>query len=619
MIQVNQLSKQFGDRVLFEDVSFNVNPKERIGLVGRNGTGKSTLFKILTGQLTPDHGEVVIPKGYYIGALEQHLNFTHPTILEECASALSEDQKYEVYRAEKILSGLGFDESDFDRPASDFSGGYQIRINLAKLLLTGPQMLLLDEPTNYLDIVSMRWLAGVLKSFNGEVIIITHDRDFMDSVCTHIMGIHRGGLKKQEGDTEKFYQQIFQEEEIYEQTRQNLEKKKRHMEVFVERFRAKASKATQAQSKLKQLEKMDDLEELDDISQMSLRFNYADCPGKFPLKVEDLSFSYDDGPTLFSNVSFALKKGERIGVIGKNGKGKSTLLNVIAGEFKPKTGEVTFHPSAKIAHFGQTNVLRLHLKNTIEQEVAEANPELSYSRIRAICGAMLFSGDDAKKQISVLSGGERARVLLGKIIARPSNILLLDEPTNHLDMESIEILIDELEAFPGAVMIVTHSERLLKRVAKNLIVFSGDENGGAEFFHGGYQDFLEKVGWGDESTRQKKKNKGTVEKISRKEAKKRRTEMIAQRSKELTPLKESIAALEKKVIELEEQKDKLNQQLIKASANQGGSAAEISKELAEIESELEIFDQEFEQKSEELIEKEDFFEQELQKIEEMSK
>lgn len=612
MIQVNELKKQFGQRTLFEDVTFNISPRERVGLVGRNGTGKSTLFKMLLGTEHADNGEITIPKGYRLGSLAQHLSFSEKNIVEECATVLPKEQQYEVYRAEKILSGLGFSEEDFLKSPNDFSGGYQIRINLAKVLLTEPQMLLLDEPTNYLDILSMRWLKGVLKSFPGELILITHDRDFMDDVVTHIMGIHRGGVKKIAGNTQKFYEQIVLEEEVYEQTRQNLEKKKREMQSFVDRFRAQASKATQAQSKLKQLEKMGSMEELDDEAQMNLGFAYTDCPGKFPLKVEDLSFGYDKAHPLFENLSFSLTKKERLGIIGKNGKGKSTLLNVLGQELTPTQGKLVWHPSAKVGHFGQTNVLRLHLKNTVEQEVASSNPGLSYSRVRAICGSMLFSGDDAKKKIQVLSGGERARVLLGKILAYPTNILLLDEPTNHLDMESIEILMDELENYPGALIVVTHSERMLKRLTKNLIIF---QETGVEYFHGGYEDFLEKIGWsGEEGLKPAKKSKS--QKISRKEYKKQRSDLINRRSKELKPLKEQVEKFESKVLELEEKKEELSKMLIKASqSSQKSDAASISRELGEIESELEIFYEDFEKKSQEMIDLEEGFEKALEELE----
>jgi len=226
MIQVQNLSKQFSGQILFENISFNMQPGERIGLVGRNGSGKSTLFKMILGELGPDSGEVVIPKNYSLGKLEQHISFSEKTVLEECTQVLKEDEKFDFYKAEKILTGLGFSEEDYHKDPRSFSGGYQIRINLCKSLLTKPNLLLLDEPTNYLDILSLRWLRRFLITFEGEVIIITHDRSFMDSVTTHTMGIYRQGLKKIKGNTSKFYEQLEQEDEIYQKTKENHDRKR---------------------------------------------------------------------------------------------------------------------------------------------------------------------------------------------------------------------------------------------------------------------------------------------------------------------------------------------------------------------------------------------------------
>ncbi len=494
MIQLNSISKHFGVQVLFDDLDLMVGRGERIGFVGRNGSGKSTLFKVILGDLTPDAGEINIPKGYRIGALDQHIHFTKPTVLEECCQVLTEDEQYDWWKAERILFGLGFTEEDMQKAPESFSGGYQVRINLTKALVQNPNLLLLDEPTNYLDIVSLAWLKGFLRSFTGEVLLITHDRDFMDSVATHTAGLTRKRLRKYKGDTSKFYEQVAVSDEMYEQTRLNQEKKKKELQGFVDRFGAKASKAAQAQSRAKQIEKMGTIAKLSDEHSLGFRFHYKECPGKVILEANDLSFSYsgeacDD---LFSNLSLSIGRHDRIGIIGKNGKGKSTLLNVLAGELKARTGTITSHPSISMGHFGQTNIERLHLNNTIQNEITESNPDLSFAQVRKICGTMMFEGDLANKEISVLSGGEKSRVMLGKILAHKSNILLLDEPTNHLDMESIESLTNEIENFEGAVVVVTHSELMLRAIANKLIIF---HKGIAEFFDGTYDEFLEKIGW----------------------------------------------------------------------------------------------------------------------------
>lgn len=501
MIQLVNVTKSFGGRTLFEEVTFSLNSGERIGLVGRNGTGKSTLFKVITGIESYDSGEVKIPKSYKIGTLDQHIHFTHETVLAECMSALGKEYEFETYRAERLLTGLGFSEEDFEQSPTSFSGGYQIRINLVKTLLTEPNCLLLDEPTNYLDIVSLQWLRSFLRSFHGEVIIITHDRSFMDSVVTHTMGVHRGKLKKIKGPTMKYYEQLAQDEIIYEQTRINQEKKIKHMMDYVDKYRVSARGASQAQSRLKAIEKMQDLKQLEKIADLDFTFNHVSCPGKQIMKVSNLSFGYDEH-NLFSGVTFEVDREDRIGIIGKNGKGKSTLLNVLSHELKERSGDIWEHPSLSLGHFGQTNVQRLHPDNSISQEIQEVNPELSITRVKAIAGTMLFTGDESDKKISVLSGGEKARVMLGKILAQKTNLLFLDEPTNHLDMESIESLGQAINDYEGACLIVTHNEELLRTCVNKLVIFRRD---GAEFFEGTYDEFLEKLGWEEDLPVKKEK------------------------------------------------------------------------------------------------------------------
>jgi ATP-binding cassette subfamily F protein 3 len=566
MIQAKNLSKHFGVQELFSNITFQVGARERIGLVGRNGSGKSTLFKIILGELSADGGEIAIPKGYKLGSLEQHIHFTKPTVLEECTQVLNPED-FKEHEAEKILFGLGFSESDLASDPKSFSGGYQIRINLTKVLLKAPDLLLLDEPTNYLDIVSMRWLKSFLKNFPGEILLITHDRDFMDEVVTHTMGLHRQQLKKIKGDTAKFYEQILIEEEMYEKTRENLDKKRKEMQSFVERFKAKASKAAQAQSRMKALDKMSSLEKLSDVETLGFQFRFVECPGKEIAHVSHVSFSYD-GQTessLFHQLSFPVLKTDRIGIIGKNGKGKSTLLNIIGGALSPIAGKVSFHPSCELGHFGQTNINRLNLENTIAEEIQTANGDLSVSSVRNICGTMMFEGDLAKKKIKVLSGGERARVLLGKILAKPANLLLLDEPTNHLDMESIESLTEEIGNFPGAVVLVTHSEIMLRNLATKLVIF---HNGNAELFNGTYDEFLEKIGWESEETKPLVANKA---KLTEKEIKQKRAEISVERGRLTKPVREEIECLESEITKNEDLLKRITAELEKAEISHDNS------------------------------------------------
>lgn len=588
MIQITNLSKAYGGHVLFENISFSLNKGYKVGFVGRNGSGKSTLFKLLLGEEEHDSGDILIPKNYYLGALKQHIHFTHPSVREECASVLSGDEAYDTYKVEKMLFGLGFSHEDLDKDPLSFSGGYQIRINLVKLLATNPSMLLLDEPTNYLDIVSMRWLASFLKSFEGEVILITHDRDFMDAVTTHTMGLNRKSLMMVQGNSHKFYAKLAEDDERYLKTKANLDKKRAELEDFITRQKARASKAVMAQSKAKQLEKMGEMEELEAESTLEFDFNMKKTPAKIMLEAKELAFGYEPSKPLFQNLSFTLHKGQCLAIIGKNGKGKSTLLNTIAGELTQQQGTLSMHPETTLAHFGQTNINRLNLKQSIMDEIYDVDSLLGITRVRGICGAMMFSGESAKKEISVLSGGERSRVMLGKIIATPANLLLLDEPTNHLDMYSIEALCDAIKRFEGSVILVTHSEMLLRSLATTLIIFHKDR---AEFFQGTYDEFLEKIGWEEELENTPKKVVVTDYNASKKE----RTTLIQERSAKLSPLKKNIDACEANIMRLEEQIKAKNEALI-VHSNEGnvGELARISKELISEEKELEGLYERFE-------------------------
>src|SRR5512147_1992427 len=577
MLQVTNIEKSYGKQVLFDGVSFTVNPRERVGLVGRNGYGKSTLFRMILGEEHQDAGAITVPSGYTIGHLSQHIHFTEDTVIGEACLALpkNEDHIDETYKAEAVLHGLGFTNADFDRHPSSLSGGYQVRLNLAKVLVSECNLLLLDEPTNYLDIVSVRWLTQFLRAWRNELIIITHDRDFMDSVTTHTMIIHRCKMRKITGGTQKLYDQILLEEEIYEKTRQNDEKKRKEVEQFINRFRAQATKASAVQSRVKALARHEKFEKLDEIRTLDFKFRSAPFEAKWLMTVEDLSFGFSkDGPKLIDGLSFAVGKKDRVAVIGKNGKGKTTLLNLLAREMSPLGGEIKHHPNTKIAYFGQTNINRLRPEKTALQEVMESHPDHSQGESRAICGLMMFEGDNALKKVSVLSGGEKSRVLLGKLLVSPANLLMLDEPTNHLDMESIDSLIEAIEAFDGAVVIVTHSELILEAVATKLIVYDNDT---VSLFEGTYLDFLERVGWSDEGGVRVKKGKKQEQdgNVNRKDAKKQRSGILAEKSRALSALKKKIAELEEQITKLEFEVEQDTQKLLQASVK--GEALSIKK------------------------------------------
>ncbi len=502
MIQVDDLSLSYKGETIFDEASFTVGPKERVGLVGRNGSGKSSLLRLLVGQERPDSGQIALPKGYRLGYLDQHIRFHEPTVLQEGASGLREDEKDLFYKAEKILFGLGFDENQLEKAPSELSGGYHLRLHLAKVLLSEPDCLLLDEPTNYLDILSMQFLRRFLKSWPGALIMVSHDRDFLDSITTHTLGIHRKKISKIKGSTVDFYNMIVEKEEIHEKTRVNLEKKRAHMQSYIDRFGAKASKAAQAESRRKMLSRIPSLEALKSLYELDFNFRHLPFPGKKMVEASDLSFAYEADQKLIEGFSLTIERGDRIAIIGKNGYGKSTLVKLIQGELAPLQGSIKRAEKLSTGYFGQTHIQSLDANKTIEQEISQAHPALNFTEVRAIAGQMMFPSDSAKKKIGVLSGGEKSRVLLGKILARPVNLLLLDEPTHHLDIESIEALIDALEDFEGSYLIVTHSELILKRLDINKLIICREHK--QMLFQGSYGDFLEKMGWEQEAPEKKK-------------------------------------------------------------------------------------------------------------------
>lgn len=576
MIQVTNLSKSYGDQLLFDEVSFNINAGERVGFVGRNGHGKTTLFRIIIGEDEVDSGNISVPKRYTIGHLDQHIRFEAKTVLEEACLGLPHEHKDDSWRVEKLLSGLGFSETDFSRPVGEFSGGYQVRIKLAKVLAGNPNLLLLDEPTNYLDIVSLRWLVRFLKGWKKELILITHDRGFMDSVCTHTMGIHRKKIRKIEGPTGKLYEQLIQEEEIYEKTRVNDEKRRKEIELFITRFRAKARLGGLVQSRVKLLEKTEKKNKLEKVQNLDFSFSETETTAKWAVEAENISFSYDEmEPFLINRFSILIGKNDRVGIIGKNGKGKSTLLKLMAGELLPLSGEIKTHPQVQSGYFAQTNVHTLYPHHTVEDEIATVVPDRNRQTARDIAGAMMFEGDMALKKISVLSGGEKSRVMLGKILARPTHLLLLDEPTNHLDLESCDSLIEALDSYGGAVVIVTHNEMYLNALVNRLIVFDG---GKITVFEGSYSEFLERVGW--QSENEEKERDAQVPENSKKARRKERADFLDEKNRALKPLTVKLKELEEAIRKMEEELHQDNQLIVEASAKSDGSAiSELARKI----------------------------------------
>ncbi len=605
MINIDNLSKSYTTQLLFENASFKVNSKEKIGLVGRNGTGKTTLIKIIIGEESPDSGNISMPKNYKIGYLKQHLDFSMPSVLEEAALGLKESEKDDLWKAEKILSGLGFTKEDMSKSPALFSGGFQVRLNLAKVLISEPNLLLLDEPTNYLDIMSIRWLEEFLKSWQNELILITHDRSFMDKIVTHTIAIHRKKIKKIKGNTEKLYEQLAKDEEIYEKTRINDEQKKKEIEIFINRFRAKARLAGMVQSRIKALQKMGQKDKLEDIKDLEFTFNYKKYEGKYLINANNVTFGYEKDKLIINNFDISIGSKDRICIIGKNGKGKTTLLKLLAGSLELLAGQINENNNVSKGVYEQTNISTLDPNKTIEEEILYSHSDIDKQRARDACGAMMFEGDMALKKISVLSGGEKSRVMLAKIIATPCNLLMLDEPTNHLDMESCDALLEAINEFKGAVLIVTHNEMFLHSIANRLIVF---KNNDISLFEGTYAEFLEKEGWEDEEENIVKCE--NTSKQNKKEIRKKRSEIFTQRSKVLKPLETKILDIEQKIETYDNELEICNKELIEASNKSDIEQIRLlSKKINELTNKIEILFEELEITTDELQKQKEKFDE----------
>jgi ATP-binding cassette subfamily F protein 3 len=626
MLQVENLTKGYGGHVLLDAISFKINPRERVGLVGRNGHGKTTLMRMIVGETRPDAGTIAIPKNYRIGYVQQHLDFTRPTVLEEGMTGLLPAERDHHWKVEKILAGLGFSPADLQRPPGEFSGGYQVRLNLAKILVSDPDLLLLDEPTNYLDITSIRWIVGFLNNWPRELMVITHDRGFMDQVVTHILGIHRQKVRKIPGDTGKFYEQIAQEEEIHENTCLNDEKKRREVELFISRFRAKARLAGMVQSRIKTLAKMEKREKLQGVETLDFAFRYKSFTGRHILRTEALSFGYDPARPLIRGLDLQVAAGERICIVGPNGRGKTTLLKLLAGHLAPGGGQVQRAANLTEGFFEQTNVQSLVDERTVEEEIGAVAPDFTRTQVRNICGLMMFSGDDALKKIAVLSGGEKARVMLGRLLASPVNLLLLDEPTNHLDMDSCDAMLAALDQFPGTLIMVTHNEMFLHALAQRLVVFQND---GASVFWGGYQEFLDQGGWRTETGPKRPKRAAPSRlpateaaaprpeaKTDRKALKRLRSELVAERARVLRPLEKRIAAAERTIEAREVEMGYLNDALVAASQQSDGERIrELSQALHRCQETIEAAFADLEAATDEIEARKKEFEQRRKEIE----
>ena len=498
MIYLQNLHKQFGSKIILKNINFHLRPGERVGLVGENGTGKTTLFRIMMNTESSDSGKIVFRKGAQAATLEQELNPYSGSVLERvisgnhslqvirrkmddlekkmCSKPTSEAATshygklqhqfeqlngYELEpRACAILSGLGFSNDKLKKPLNEFSGGWRMRVEMARLLLQNPDILLLDEPTNHFDLKSVEWLEGFLKKYDGSLLLISHDRRFLNNLVTRIVELDRGVLTSYSGDYNDFERLKKEREAQLVSESMNQQKRISEIERFIERFRAKNTKATQVQSRIKMLNKMERIETMTDTKTVGFRFPQPVRTGRISMELEKIEKSYGNN-IVYQNFSIRIERGWKVALVGENGAGKSTLIKLLAGIVPHDSGQIQLGHNVTRSYYAQHQADTLDPKKTVLESIDELSHNLLRTQIRTILGSFLFSGDDVNKKISVLSGGERSRLSLARMLASPSSLLLLDEPTNHLDMRSCEVLSAALADYEGTLCVISHDRFFL--------------------------------------------------------------------------------------------------------------------------------------------------------------
>jgi len=597
MISLNNISMRFGAKVLFDEVSLRVAGKDRVSLVGSNGAGKSTMLKIIAGLNKPDEGEVAISKHTTVGYLPQEgINYTGKTLYEEVYSSAgdindiqdemlqiekemeeSEDtmsdefmdlineygelqERFQVLdgfkiksKIEKILIGLGFYEKDFERETIEFSGGWQMRIAIAKLLLNNPSILLLDEPTNHLDIESLIWVENYLKNYQGAIVLVSHDRSFLDNISDRTVEISLGNVTEYSGNYSFYKRERELRKELLENQYNNQQNYLRQQEKFIERFRYKATKSRQVQSRIKLLDKLDLVEIEDEESTVNFNFPPATHSGKISLEVHNIVKSYDGENNVLEGIDLIISRGEKIAFVGVNGAGKSTFMRIIAGLETYNKGEVKLGHLVGIKFYAQNQAEELDPSKTVLQTMEESATGDITKNLRSILGSFLFRGDDVFKKVGVLSGGEKSRLALAKMLIEPSNFLIFDEPTNHLDMRSKEVLMNALQKYQGTVVIVSHDREFIDGIVDKVIEV---KNKKIKTYFGNATEYLKSKE--DEFKKTISQNKKPVfkdvkaaievkkENESRKELKNKK-----EKNKLILPVKNKINELEKNALELE--------------------------------------------------------------------
>ncbi|MCK6601652.1 MAG: ABC-F family ATP-binding cassette domain-containing protein [Bacteroidetes bacterium] len=601
MISLSNIHLQYSHQVIFDGVSAQFTPRDRVAIVGSNGKGKSTLMKMITGDVFPDKGEIHKAKGIEIGYLSQdfaqspgdlsvidevltafhsvlsleedlrkaerliedYSRQNHPDLEDALAHYGNLQHKFEVgdgftakARAEEILGGLGFKSEDFHRPVSQFSGGWRMRIAITKLLCASPDYLLLDEPTNHLDLETLEWLENYLKSYEGALILISHDRYFLDQLAARVLEIEFGKITEYSGNYSFYEEEKVKREEILKAQYANQQAKLAQLNRFVERFRYKATKSRQVQSRIKLISKMDKVELGQ--KEKTIHFEFPEAPrsGRIVLEGKKLGKAFGEN-LLFSGVDFIMERGEKVALAGVNGSGKSTFVKMILGKEAPTGGELVIGSNVSVGYYAQHQVEELNLTASIYDEVLEASPPEFRVKVRTLLGSFLFEGDDVFKRIGVLSGGEKARVALAKLLVRAHNLIILDEPTNHLDMESKDLLIEALQDFDGNLLIISHDRYFLDQITSK--VYFLDHQTIKPYLET-YSDFYERV-WKKrqaevkslQSPKTEKKDSALAAGFKSKEMKRQEAEERQKRHVLLKDVKKEFQALEKTISDREKQ------------------------------------------------------------------
>jgi ATP-binding cassette, subfamily F, member 3 len=629
MLTVSQVSKSFAGRVLFEDVSLQVNRGDRIGLVGPNGAGKSTLFSLILGEASPDSGRISIEKSAAIGFLPQETAAAGEETVLQLAMATSpelvqaqqlikqhesgngaDDEAYHAAlhvfdehggwrlepKAKRILAGLAFRESDFERPARALSGGWIMRAHLARLLVMEPDLLLLDEPTNHLDLESLVWFQEYLKNYPGAILMISHDREFLNALVGSIVEIAQSKLLRYRGNWDSYVEQKAAREEQQLSAYKNQQKEIASLQLFADRFRAKASKASQAQSKLKQIDRMEKIA-APTAQAKTIKFRFPQPPrsGLRAIALKEVQHAYGD-LVVYRGLNFEAERGQRTVLVGPNGSGKSTLLKLLAGVLDVQSGEREPGHNVRVGYFSQRRVEMLDVQQTVLESVLDASDPVPEQTARTVLGSFLFRGDDVFKTVGVLSGGEKSRLALVKLLLHPPNLLLMDEPTTHLDVGSIDALIGALEQYEGTLIFISHDVHFIRAIATSVLHISGGE---LTPYAGDYQYYLDKskatseraaLTAGDSLTNAQAVVPTVRTGGLREQKEQKRAE--AETRKALAKIRRGnekrVHDLEMQIATLEGQQKELTAELEDPAAyEQGGRAVAINRELAAVTHELE--------------------------------